>query len=456
MAQKPSRTRQSSNSPRPVYCIAASERGGEHLNQLQKNWLSANRFEGRLGHLLPLPDKQGDISAFAFGMGDENQETPLKLGLASAALPAGAYELKGYVTEPEMAALAFRLGAYRFQKYHEKTPPVTLSENQPQSDETRALVEAAYIARDLINTPANDLGPEAFEKEIRAFARKRKMTCSAIVGDKLLKQNFPLIHAVGRASTQAPRLLDLRWGKKDAPKVTLVGKGVTFDTGGLSIKPTAGMVLMKKDMGGAANILGLASAIVAGNLKVQLRVLIPVVENAIAGNAFRPGDILPSRNGMSVEIGNTDAEGRLILADALSCASEESPEILIDMATLTGAARVALGPDLPPLYSSDDALARQLMDLGKKWGDPLWHMPLWQPYDANLSSSVADVNHISSGGFAGSITAALFLRRFVKNTDHWVHLDIYGWMPKPQPGRPDGGTDQGIRAAYMMLKQRYA
>lgn len=450
MRQKPS------SSMCTIYCVSTSGQGAEKLTDPQKNWLSANRFEGRLGHLLPLPDKQGDISAYAFGFGDEKQDTPLKLGLASAALPAGSYELRGHLPEPELAALAFELGAYRFHKYRKKASPVTLSENCPQSDETRALVEAAFIARDLINTPANDLGPDAFEKEIRAFARKRKMTCSAIVGEKLLKQNFPLIHAVGRASTEAPRLLELRWGKKDAPKVTLVGKGVTFDTGGLSIKPAGGMVLMKKDMGGAANVLGLASAIVAGNLKIQLRVLIPVVENAIAGNAFRPGDVLPSRQGMSVEIGNTDAEGRLILADALSYACEDKPEMLIDMATLTGAARVALGPDLPPLYSSSDALARQLMDFGKKWGDPLWHMPLWKPYDANLSSSIADVNHISSGGFAGSVTAALFLQRFVKNTDHWVHMDIYGWMPKPQPGRSEGGTDQGIRAAYMMLKERYA
>ncbi len=445
----------SSKHPCPVYCISPLEQGSEELSELQKKWLSANRFEGKLGHLLPLPDSQGDITGYAFGMGHTSRDIPLRLGLASAVLPAGNYELKGHIAEPDLAALAFELGAYRFQKYRSRIPGVTL--NSPRkTEETKALVEAAFIARDLINIPANDLGPDAFEKEIRAFARKRKMTCNAIVGEKLLKQNFPLIHAVGRASNEAPRLLELRWGEKDAPKVTLVGKGVTFDTGGLNIKSGSGMVLMKKDMGGAANILGLASAIVAGRLNLHLRVLLPVVENAIAGNSFRPGDVLPSRDGMSVEIGNTDAEGRLILADALSYASDEKPEILIDMATLTGAARVALGPDLPPIYSSDDELARQMVDLGMKWGDPLWHMPLWAPYDANLSSGIADVNHISSGGFAGSITAALFLQRFVKNTGRWVHIDIYGWMPNAQPGRSEGGTDQGMRAAYMMLKQRYS
>jgi leucyl aminopeptidase len=371
-------------------------------------------------------------------------------------LPGGHYSLEGQRGDEYLSALAFKLGAYRFEHYKPAGEAVELVDALENSGEVETLVQAAFIARDLINTPANDLGPDAFEKEIRAFAKKRKMTCKAIVGDELLTKNFPMIHAVGRASAEAPRLLDLRWGKKGAPSVTLVGKGVTFDTGGLDIKPAAGMVLMKKDMGGAANILGLAHAIIAAKLYVSLRVLLPVVENSIAANAFRPGDILQSRAGLNVEIGNTDAEGRLILADALSFASEEKPQMLIDMATLTGAARVALGPDLPPIYASSQALARELVELGIAWGDPLWHMPLWQPYDANLSSSIADVNHISSGGFAGSITAALFLQRFVRDVDNWVHMDIYGWMPKAQPGRSQGGTDQGIRAAFMMLKQRYS
>jgi leucyl aminopeptidase len=282
------------------------------------------------------------------------------------------------------------------------------------------------------------------------------MKLRAIVGDDLLKQNFPMIHAVGRASAEAPRLLDLSWGRASDPKVTLVGKGVTFDTGGLDIKPSSGMLLMKKDMGGAANVLGLAYAIMDARLRVRLRVLIAIVENAIAGAAFRPGDILPSRSGQTVEIGNTDAEGRLILGDALTLGDEESPELMLDMATLTGAARTALGPDLPPLYCTDDQLARDLMASGLKSDDPLWQMPLWAPYDPMMNSKIADINNAGSTPFAGSITAALFLQRFVKKAKAWVHLDIYAWAPESRPGRPAGGTDQGIRSVYGALKQRYS
>jgi leucyl aminopeptidase len=282
------------------------------------------------------------------------------------------------------------------------------------------------------------------------------MVVRAVVGDELLAQNFPMIHAVGRGGPEAPRLLDLSWGRDGDPKVTLVGKGVTFDTGGLDIKPPTGMALMKKDMGGAANILGLAHAIVASQLKVRLRVLIPVVENSISATSFRPGDVLQSRSGQTVEIGNTDAEGRLILADALTLADEESPALLLDMATLTGAARTALGPDLPPLYSTDDVLARELMAAGLASDDPLWQMPLWGPYDQMMNSKIADMNNAGSSPFAGSITAALFLRRFVKHAGAWVHLDIFGWAPEARPGRPFGGTDQGIRAVYGVLKQRYS
>ena len=318
------------------------------------------------------------------------------------------------------------------------------------------LTDAAFLARDLVNTPANDLGPDQFEAEIRAFAARHRMTVKAVVGDELLAQNFPMIHAVGRAGPAAPRLLDLGWGKKSDPKITLVGKGVTFDTGGLDIKPASGMLLMKKDMGGAANILGLAHAIMDAKLKVRLRVLIPIVENSISATAFRPGDVLPSRSGQTVEIGNTDAEGRLILGDALKLADDESPELLLDMATLTGAARTALGPDLPPLYATDDVLARDLMAAGLAADDPLWQMPLWMPYDAMMNSRIADINNAGSSPFAGSITAALFLKRFVKNTKAWVHLDIFGWAPEARPGRPFGGTDQGIRSVYGVLKQGYS
>lgn len=438
----------------PLFCVEEGKTPPSELSKAQVNWLRENHFNGQKGRLLPLPDEKGAVSAFAFGMGHKNNRPPLVLGAASANLPDGTYRLAGSYGGAQRAALAFKLGAYRFSRYGGDTGEVKL-QSEENLDEVEALTDAAFIARDLINTPANDLGPEAFEKEIRAFGGKRKMECKVTSGDDLLKENLPMIHAVGRASSEAPRLLDLRWGEKNAPKVTLVGKGVTFDTGGLNIKTAAGMVLMKKDMGGAANILGLAHAIVANGLKLRLRVLLPVVENAIAGNAFRPGDVLASRAGLSVEIGNTDAEGRLVLADALTLASEEKPELLIDMATLTGAARVALGPDLPALYASSDILARDLVELGMHWGDPLWHMPLWPPYDANLSSRIADVNHISPGGFAGSITAALFLQRFVRDVGDWVHMDIFGWAPEAKPGRFQGGTDQGIRAAYMMLKNRF-
>jgi leucyl aminopeptidase len=282
------------------------------------------------------------------------------------------------------------------------------------------------------------------------------MKLKAVVGDDLLTQNFPMIHAVGRASAEAPRLLDLSWGKASDPRITLVGKGVTFDTGGLDIKPSSGMLLMKKDMGGAANVLGLAHAIIDAGLRVRLRVLITVVENSIAGAAFRPGDILPSRSGQTVEIGNTDCEGRLILGDALTLGDEESPALMLDMATLTGAARTALGPDLPPLYSTDDRLAQELMKSGLASDDPLWQMPLWAPYDKMMDSKIADVNNAGSTPFAGSITAAMFLKRFVRNAKAWVHLDIYGWAPEARAGRPFGGTDQGIRSVYGVLKSRYS
>jgi leucyl aminopeptidase len=264
-----------------------------------------------------------------------------------------------------------------------------------------------------------------------------------------------MIHAVGRASDQAPRLIEMRWGPADAPKLTLVGKGVCFDTGGLDIKPASGMLLMKKDMGGAANVLGLASMVMASELRVRLRVLIPAVENSISANAFRPGDVLTSRKGVTVEIGNTDAEGRLVLADALALADEEQPEMLVDMATLTGAARVALGPDLPPFYTDDEALAGELAEAASAVEDPLWRMPLWQPYAAKLSSRIADINNVTTDGFAGSITAALFLNRFVEKTACWAHFDIYGWNPTERPYAPVGGEAQGIRALERVIARRF-
>ena len=311
------------------------------------------------------------------------------------------------------------------------------------------------MARDLITTPSSDMGPAELAAAAQALGKAHKAKVKVIVGDDLLKQNYPMVHAVGRASSRAPRLIDLVWGRESDPKVTLVGKGVCFDTGGLDLKPSSGMLIMKKDMGGAANVLALALMVMDAKLKVRLRVLIPAVENAVAGNAFRPLDIFKSRKGLNVEIGNTDAEGRLVLADALALACEEKPDLLIDLGTLTGAARVALGPDLPPFYTNDETLALDVARCAKQENDPLWRMPLWPPYDAWLDSKVANINNAPSGAFAGSITCALFLQRFVEDATSWLHVDIYGWTPSAKPARPEGGECQAARAIYQLLGERY-
>jgi leucyl aminopeptidase len=317
------------------------------------------------------------------------------------------------------------------------------------------MADAAAMARDLINTPANDMGPEELAAAAQNLAQRFGADFNCITGDDLKRGNFPLIHAVGMASPRAPRLIDMSWGDSAHPKVTLVGKGVCFDTGGVDLKPATGMQIMKKDMGGAANVLALALMIMDAKLKIRLRVLIPAVENAVAGNAFRPLDIFPSRKGPTVEVGNTDAEGRLVLADALALADEDKPDLLIDLGTLTGAARVALGPDVPPFYTNDETLARDLARCAEAENDPLWRMPLWRAYDAWLDSKVADINNAPSGGFAGSITCALFLQRFVEAAKSWLHVDIYGWTPSAKPARPEGGECQAARAIYRLLGERY-
>jgi leucyl aminopeptidase len=317
------------------------------------------------------------------------------------------------------------------------------------------VADAATLARDLVNTPANDMGPQELADAAQQVAQHYGAKFGCIVGDDLLTQNFPLVHAVGKASPRAPRLVDFTWGDPSHPKVTLVGKGVCFDTGGVDLKPSSGMLLMKKDMGGAANVLALAQMVMDAKLKMRLRVLIPAVENAVAGNAFRPLDIYPSRKGPTIEIGNTDAEGRLVLADALTLADEEKPDLLIDMGTLTGAARVALGPELPPFYTNDEQLAADVARCATAERDPLWQLPLWPPYDSWLDSKVADINNAPSNGFAGSITCALFLQRFVEHAKAWLHLDIYAWTPNAKPGRPEGGECQGARALYRLLSERY-
>jgi leucyl aminopeptidase len=320
--------------------------------------------------------------------------------------------------------------------------------------EAQRIVSAAWLVRDLVNTPTNDMGPDALHAAAEKVARENGAVFEAIVGDELIAQNYPLIHAVGRAAAQAPRLLHLSWGDAGAPRLALVGKGVTFDTGGLDIKPSAGMRLMKKDMGGAAHALALAQAVMQSGLKVKLDVYLAVVENAISADAFRPGDVIVSRKGPTVEIDNTDAEGRLILADALTRACEEEPALLLDFATLTGAARTALGPDLPPFFTGDDALAAELAQAALDTADPIWRMPLWDAYEGDMDSSIADMKNTGDGAFAGAIFGALFLRRFV-NVASWAHFDVYAWAPREKPSRPQGGEAQALRACLKVIKARF-
>ncbi|TWG92345.1 leucyl aminopeptidase [Mesorhizobium sp. J18] len=445
------------NSCLPVFLVRGDglERSGADAGAL--SWAKANGFKGDDGSLLTIPGENGALAGAFFGMGSGTAASPLATGKLARLLPEGDWHFASRPDEAELAALGLVLGAYAFTPYGKKQGRNIRFAVPDGADLTRIkrIADGVYLTRDLINTPTNDMGPEALEKSVRELADRHKAKVSVVKGDQLLKKNFPLIHAVGRASAEAPRLLDLSWGPRSAPKVTLVGKGVCFDTGGLDIKPASGMLLMKKDMGGAANVLGLASMIMEAGLKVRLRVLVPAVENAISSNAFRPGDVLTSRKGITVEIGNTDAEGRLVLADALALADEEAPEMLIDMATLTGAARVALGPDLPPFYTDDDGFAGELAMAADAAADPLWRMPLWKPYDPKLRSKIADVNNVTSDGFAGSITAALFLRRFVEKARLWVHFDIYGWNPNEKPHCLIGGEAQGIRALERVLSDRY-
>lgn len=419
----------------------------------------AQGFVARPGQHLVLPDATGAIAVVLLGV-DEPQarrRDPFAPGRVAALLPAGDYRLVGEIDDPELAALGWLLQGYRFERYRKPAPAVArlVVPDGVDGEELSLIADSVALARDLVNTPANDLGPAEIEAVIRELGQACDATVASVVGDDLLARNFPMIHAVGRASPRQPRLVDLVWGDPGHPKVTLVGKGVAFDTGGLDLKPSAGMLLMKKDMGGAAAAIAAARMIILAGLPVRLRLLVPAVENAVSGSSFRPGDVLPSRKGISVEIGNTDAEGRLILADALALADEEAPELLIDYATLTGAARVALGPDLPPVYSHDDGLAQEIMRLGLAVNDPVWRMPLWSPYDTLLDSKIADVNHVSSGGMAGSVTAALFLNRFVEKTPAYAHFDIYGWNPSTRPGRPEGGECQAARLTYALVKQRY-
>jgi leucyl aminopeptidase len=423
----------------------------------ESRWLSQAGFSAKSGELLLVPDSSGGIAAAVLGLG--KGDDPLALAAFSESLPPGTYVLRDVPEDVggARAALGWLLGLYSFARYRKNTrvqPRLVLPEDIDGEDATR-IAEGVCLGRDLINTPANDMGPQELAATAQALAKRHGAKISLTVGDALLKANYPLIHTVGRASTRAPRLVDFRWGRPSAPKVTLVGKGVCFDSGGLDLKPSSGMLTMKKDMGGAATVLGLAHMIMDAKLNVRLRVLIPAVENSVSGSAYRPGDVIPSRKGLNIEIGNTDAEGRLVLADALTEADGEAPELLVDIATLTGAARAATGFELPPFFTDDEKLASDLMRNATAVHDPLWRLPLWRGYESAIQSSIADLNNSPEYSPAGAITAALFLNRFVSKAKSWVHLDIPGWIDRPHPGRRKGAEANTARALYALIVERY-
>jgi leucyl aminopeptidase len=430
------------------------------LSEAARGFADAAGFVPKAGRHLLLPGEGGALAGVLFGLdpsGATGSADRFQAGRLPDLLPAGTYRFANDPGDARLAALAFALGGYRFGRYRKsegKDTRLVLPDGVDGADLGR-IVAAVTLARDLVNTPANDMGPAELEAAAGAVARRYGAAMRSVVGDALLDENFPLIHAVGRASDREPRLIDITFGDADAPKVTLVGKGVCFDTGGLDLKPSSAMLLMKKDMAGAASVLAAAQMIMDRGLKLRLRVLIPAVENAVSGAAFRPLDVIRSRQGRTVEIGNTDAEGRLVLADALSLADDDKPDLMVDMGTLTGAARVALGPELPPFYTDDEDLAASLSRCAMAENDPLWRMPLWKPYFSMLDSKVADTSNVSSGPFAGSVTCALFLARFVTAAKSWAHFDVYGWNPSARPGRPEGGECQGARALYAHLCERY-
>jgi leucyl aminopeptidase len=446
---------------RPIHLVTEETwpAAAEGLSRLARGFAQAQGFKPAPGRHLVLPDEGGGIEGVLFGVDGEGarRPDPFLAGKLPTLLPEGTYRFASPPPDPELATLAWLMGAYAFSRY--KARPESAVRLVPpegvDAGEVARIARAVALGRDLVNIPANDLGPDGIEAAARALAERHGAEIACVVGDELLARNFPLIHAVGRASATAPRLVELRWGRAGGPRIAIVGKGVSFDTGGLNLKPESAMLLMKKDMGGAAAALALADMIMGAGLALELRVLVPAVENAVSAASFRPGDVLPSRRGLTVEIGNTDAEGRLILADALAYADEWEPDLVVDFATLTGAARVALGPELPPFYTEDDALAADLARLSAAVNDPVWRLPLWPPYAALLDSKIADVNHISGGPFAGSITAALFLRRFATAARAHVHFDIYAWNPSPKPGRPEGGEVQAARLVYALLRERH-
>ncbi|SFN76565.1 M17 family metallopeptidase [Sphingomonas sp. OK281] len=426
-------------------------------SQRVRTTAAAHRLTGKPGDRAVLPGETADDWSMLL-VCNEAVTSPWRIASLGASLPAGTYRLaEGPVGA---AGLGWMLAQHQFTRYVKPDatgPRILLTADAAHIDETIRLAEATALVRDLVNTGASDMGPADLEAAAETLAKHHGATVTTTRGDALAT-GYPMIHAVGQAASKdrGPRLIELEWGDPAHPRIALVGKGVTFDTGGLDIKPSAGMRLMKKDMGGAAHALALASLVMAAKLPVRLHLLIPAVENSIAGNAFRPGDVLATRKGVTVENTNTDAEGRLVLGDALTKAGEGNPELILDFATLTGAARVALGPDLPPMFTDDESLAADLLASGLEQNDQMWRLPLWNGYDEMLKSDIADMVNAPDGGFAGAITAALFLRRFVPKDTAWAHLDVFAWRPSAKPGRPKGGEAYALRAAFAMLAKRYA
>ncbi|MCX7515189.1 leucyl aminopeptidase family protein [Frateuria hangzhouensis] len=444
----------------PVETIDAAhyKQALRRLDAAQRRWLEQTGFEPKAGRFALLPDANGKLARVLVVIDPAEPQAALA-GLPYA-LPQGTYHLADEGTPPAdsgLAALGWALGAYRFTRYRKsERASATLAVPAAELAVLAPLVEASARVRDLVNTPTEDMGPEQLADAIKQLARAHKAKLRDWIGDELLAANFPTIHAVGRASHRAPRLVELSWGKPSDPKLVLVGKGVCFDTGGLDLKPSEGMRNMKKDMGGAAHAIALAGLVMQAKLPVRLTLLVPAVENAVAGNAMRPGEVITTRAGHTVEVDNTDAEGRLILCDAIAYGAEQQPDLLLDFATLTGAARVALGPDLPVLFANQDAIAEQLLEAGRAVADPLWRLPLWRPYRKMLDSSVADFANSGPSRHAGAITAALYLERFVPDGLPWLHLDTYSWNDTDRPGRPRGGEAQGLRACFAFLQRRYA
>ena len=457
----------SEKSSNPIRITAVAEADFKNWLGKQTNghqaWVKSSGYEGKRGTHLALPGEAGAYQTIVISYVDD-AKTQWDFAALPGALPASEYILTDDVTENdavcEKAVLGLYLGGYRFDRYRKsdastaKRALFAIPANEA-AKRAENIARGIGLARDLINIPANDMGPEELEAAARRLGEEFGAKVTSIVGEDLNKRNFPAIYTVGKGSDRDPRLIDLRWGDENAPKITLVGKGVCFDTGGYDLKPSSNMLLMKKDMGGSAQVLGLARMIMAAGLPVRLRVLIPAVENMVSGKAYRPSDILQTRKGITVEVGNTDAEGRLVLSDALTEAATENPEMLLDFATLTGAARVALGLGLPALFSNNDDLANGLMENGLALNDPMWRLPLWDEYRPMLDSKAADMNNISGSPYGGAIIAALFLDRFAEGAKAWAHIDLMAWNPSARPGRPEGGEAQGIRAAFKLIIDRY-